>query len=327
MKRAIRRCATVLAVGVVVLVGVAGPVQARPVTEASGVAMRWAASTPEEVRRVVAYWTPQAMRDAAALDVLVGTAEAGRRMREEARASTTIVPPRRPVGPMMFPNGGGVWTGGGAVVGAAGRVFFTVNGSNSSCSATAVSSANRSTVITAGHCVKITGRFHQNWVFVPGYDNGNAPFGTWTARQVFLTPQWMSSEDLSFDIGAVVVNDLDGALLTDVVGGQGVAFNQSRGQDMYAFGWPAAGPYDGTTMIYCSGTTFDATLTTGIGMYCDLTAGASGGAWLQQFDESSGTGVLASVNSYKMNFVPDYVFGPYFGMDAQNLYDIAETAQ
>lgn len=150
-----------------------------------------------------------------------------------------------------------------------GRVFFTLNGSNSSCSGSAVTSANRSTVLT----------------------------------------------------------ELDGARLTDVVGGQGVAFNQDRGQDMYAFGWAATAPYDGNTMSYCSGTTFDATtVTTGIGMDCDLTGGASGGPWLQRFDENEGVGVISSVNSYKLNFVPHYVFGPYFGDTAQNLYETAQTA-
>jgi hypothetical protein len=111
-----------------------------------------------------------------------------------------------------------------------------------------------------------------------------------------------------------------------VVGGQGVAFNAARGQDMYAFGYPAADPYDGTKLIYCSGTVFDAFPSDGIGMGCDMTGGASGGPWFLQFDEGSGTGAQNSVNSYKINFIPTWMFGPYFGTDAANLYNTASAS-
>nr|BFE87519.1 hypothetical protein GCM10020093_101200 [Planobispora longispora] len=67
-------------------------------------------------------------------------------------------------------------------------MFFTYQGRNASCSANAVTSENKSTVITAGHCVKMGGSFHGNWVFVPGYDNGNRPYGTWVATTLYTTP-------------------------------------------------------------------------------------------------------------------------------------------
>ena len=228
--------------------------------------------------------------------------------------------------PAAFPSGGAQWTGGGKVGTTAGRVFFTYQGRQASCSGNAVTSGNKSTVITAGHCVKLDGAFHTNWVFVPGYNNGNAPFGTWTARATMATPQWVASEDINYDVGAAVVNQLNGQSLTDVVGAQGVAFNQARGQAMYAFGWPAAAPYDGTKMIYCSGTTFNALISDGIGMTCDMTGGSSGGPWFLSFNEASGTGTLNSVNSYKINFISIWMFGPYFGTDAQNLYNTAQAA-
>jgi V8-like Glu-specific endopeptidase len=35
-------------------------------------------------------------------------------------------------------------------------------------------------VSTAGHCVNEgPGDFATNWAFVPAYNNGSAPFGTW----------------------------------------------------------------------------------------------------------------------------------------------------
>ena len=141
-----------------------------------------------------------------------------------------------------------------------------------------------------------------------------------------VSPTATDARLLEIDPRVYTVNALDGALLTDVVGGQGVAFNQARGQNMYAFGYPAAAPYDGTRLIYCSGRVFNAFLSNGIGMTCNMTGGASGGPWFLSFGEAAGTGLVNSVNSYKINFFPTWMFGPYFGTDAQNVYNAAQAA-
>jgi V8-like Glu-specific endopeptidase len=209
----------------------------------------------------------------------------------------------------------------------AGRVFFTYQGRTASCSGNAVTSANKSTVLTAGHCVKMQGAWHTNWVFVPGYHDGQRPYGTWAAAKTLSTPQWTASEDINYDIGAAVVAPLDGQRLTDVVGGQGLAFNTGYNKAMYSFGFPAAAPYDGEKFIYCSGTTFrDFLLSGDHGLTCNMTGGSSGGPWFTRFDEATGTGLQSSVNSFKYNFLPNAMYGPYFGADAQNLYQSAQSS-
>ncbi|MEU8247842.1 peptidase [Nonomuraea sp. NPDC048916] len=227
----------------------------------------------------------------------------------------------------QVPNSPGLrWTDGAAVVRTTGRVFFTTaEGRNSSCSGTAVTSANESVVMTAGHCVKLNGAFHRNWVFVPAFDRGRRPFGTWVASRLLTTQQWNVREDINFDIAAAVVAPLQGRTLTDVVGGQGVAFNQARQRQMYSFGYPAAAPFDGSALIYCSGRAFDDTvMTRDQGLRCGMTGGASGGPWFQGFDESTGLGWLNSVNSFKYNFAPDFMFGPFFGNEAMAVYQAAQ---
>jgi V8-like Glu-specific endopeptidase len=220
---------------------------------------------------------------------------------------------------------GAPWTGGGAVATTAGRVFFTYQGRGASCSGNAVTSANKSVVITAGHCVKLGGAFHSNWAFVPGYDSGSRPYGTWVATSLLTTPQWNASEDLNYDIAAAVVAPLQGKALTDVVGGQGIAFNQQRRQQMYSFGYPAASPYDGSKLIYCAGRAFDDFLMSNdLGLNCNLTGGASGGPWFLSFNEQTGAGVQNSVNSFKYNFASGWMFGPYFGNEAQAVYNAAQ---
>ncbi|GAA2574805.1 peptidase [Actinomadura fulvescens] len=282
------------------------------------------ATATADQQRVQRFWTPQRMRSATPMEKLFTPK---RTLREEVRRGLAKLVP--PVSVQSIPNGGSPWTGGGAVTRTGGRVFFTYQGRTASCSGDAVTSTNKSTVITAGHCVKLGGAWHTNWVFVPGYNNGNTPHGTWTAARTLATPQWTASENISYDVGAAVVNQLDGQRLTDVVGGQGIAFNQPRGQAMYAFGYPAAAPYDGSRLIYCSGTTINDFLgQSTIGLRCNMTGGSSGGPWFQSFNESTGAGIQNSVNSYKYNlpFLNAYMFGPYFGTDAQNLYNTAQAS-
>ncbi|MEV5437632.1 peptidase [Streptomyces sp. NPDC052682] len=280
-------------------------------------------------QRALGFWTPERMRQATALDVLsVGRSEVT--APAPRKGEKTVVAPTAPAsgaGAPALPNGGGPWTGGGAVVRTAGRVFFTYQGRTASCSGNAVTSANKSTVLTAGHCVKLEGSWHTNWVFVPGYHDGQTPYGTWAASKTLSTPQWTASEDINYDIGAAVVAPLDGRRLTDVVGGQGVAFNTGYGKAMYAFGFPAAAPYDGQKFIYCSGTAYrDFLLSGDHGLTCDMTGGSSGGPWFTHFDEATGTGLQSSVNSFKYNFLPTAMYGPYFGADAQNLYRTAQSS-
>jgi V8-like Glu-specific endopeptidase len=324
------------------LVGVTALLTAGALATPAGAAPRPDASTAVSTvpagaqQKARDFWTSERMREATPLDLVTvnGHIDGGS---APLKGAATTVAPSSPVtavgkavsdiGLLAFPNTGSQWSGGGAVVSTAGRVFFSYQGRTASCSGNAVTSANKSTVITAGHCVKLEGAWHTNWVFVPGYHDGQAPYGRWTASKTLSTPQWTASEDINYDVGAAVVAPLDGKRLTDVVGGQGLAFNTGYNLRMYSFGFPAAAPYDGEKFIYCSGTTNrDFLLSDDHGMNCNMTGGSSGGPWFTQFNESTGTGLLSSVNSFKYNFLPNRMYGPYFGTDAQNLYQTAQTS-
>jgi V8-like Glu-specific endopeptidase len=325
MKRSLWKRGSIIVVSALALTAFATPSSAAGGRTVSTTATHDLATTLEAAQAVTEYWTPERMRNAIPLDQI--TVDLPTQLHDVAKGKATTLQPTLPLGPLAFPEPGGDWTGGGAVTRTAGRVFFTYQGRQASCSGDAVTSGNRSVVMTAGHCVKLEGAWHTDWAFVPGYNNGNAPFGTWTARRTLTTPQWEASEDINYDVGAAVVNQLNGQSLTDVVGGQGIAFNQARGQNMYAFGYPAADPYDGTKLIYCSGTAFDDFLISDdLGLDCDMTGGSSGGPWFLTFNESTGTGVQNSVNSFKYNFFAGWMFGPYFGADAQNLFNTAAAS-
>lgn len=286
------------------------------------------APAPSAEQQVRSFWTPERMRSATPLDVLkVSPAGAVRGGPAKAGGPAVSLPGTAPA-TKAFPQKGGAWTGGGAVVKTSGRVFFTYQGRTASCSGNSVTSQNKSTVVTAGHCVKLQGAWHTNWVFVPAYQDGQTPYGTWTAAKTSSTDQWAASEDINYDVGLAVVNPLNGQKLADAVGAQGIQFNGGYNRPMYAFGFPAAAPYDGKKLIYCSGnTTKDFLFSKDHSLGCDMTGGSSGGPWFNSFDEATGTGLQASVNSFGYTFLPGRMFGPYFGNEVKAAYDKAQALQ
>ncbi|MFD9354782.1 trypsin-like serine peptidase [Streptomyces sp. NPDC060031] len=316
----------------------AGALIAGALTAAGPAAAAPSSDTPASFKQqhTQGFWTAERMRGATPLDV---TAAPGalRTTAPATVASPTRIPPTAAssasaggsaaAAPTAFPQAGGAWTGGGAVVKTSGRVFFTMGDRTASCSGDSITSANGSTVITAGHCVKYQGAWHTNWVFVPAYNNGNAPYGQWSATKTLATDQWAASEDMNMDVGLAVVAPLNGQKLSQVVGAQGIVFNGGYSKKMYSFGFPAAAPYDGTKLVYCSGNSGkDFLLTKDHGLGCNMTGGSSGGPWFQDFNEATGLGSQVSVNSFGYNFLPNRMFGPYFGNEAKAAYDKAQTS-
>jgi len=290
-----------------------------------------AAVTRAEQKRITRYWTTARMRKAKSGEALIAGREVRGSGRVVAGAPRTVSPtaPSRPDGAERATAGGYTWTGGGAIVKTTGKVFFTLAGRDYVCSGSAVTSTNKDTVATAGHCVNEgPGAFATNWAFVPGYNNGSRPYGTFTARKLYTTSAWANSGDYDFDVAFAVMNTLNGKHLTDVVGAQGIAFNQARGKYMYAFGYPAGSPYNGEKLIYCRGTVYDDYIgdTNDQGMDCDMTGGSSGGPWLYNFNTSTGRGTVNSVTSFGYNILDDVLWGPYFGSTVQSVYNTAAAA-
>ncbi|WP_462187866.1 MULTISPECIES: trypsin-like serine peptidase [unclassified Frankia] len=177
-------------------------------------------------------------------------------------------------------------------------------------------------MFTAGHCVNSGGggAWFTNWVFVPRYNNGNAPYGVWSARQLWSWSSWVQNANRSYDFGVAVLNtNASGQHIVNVVGGQGIEWNFPLVQYVYQFGYPARAPFNGLSLQYCSGTTYnDGGF---VGINCNMTEGASGGPWLDDFDGTFG--YLDSVNSWVFwdaNGVRYKWNGPYFGNEVRDLY-------
>ncbi|SDT47522.1 trypsin-like serine peptidase [Microlunatus soli] len=296
-----------------------------------------AATTTAEQRKVDDYWTADRMKSAEqrtvrpAADWKPSKVETGAPTVQHGQPSTAGNGSTKGKGKKPKDGDaylGGPWTGGGAVVKTTGKVFFTLGGTDYVCSGSAIESDNKNTVSTAGHCVNEgPGEYATNFVFVPAYDDGAAPYGKWKATGLSTSEQWRTEGDFNYDIGFAVVDQVDGKNLTDVVGSQSVGFNLPRGEFLYSFGYPQARPYDGTTLDYCSATAGADALggSEDQRLDCNMTGGSSGGPWFDDFDESAGTGVQVSVNSFGYTSDHNAMYGPYFGSVIEDVYSSAQT--
>ncbi|WP_309080608.1 hypothetical protein [Zhihengliuella sp.] len=313
-----RRAASILgavALGAALLVGGTQAAAADP-SERAGTVSK--GISKQEASSAVSYWTPERMKNATSAEVLLDD-------KKKSKPRIEIGAPTKIKGERPVQKAKPTKNTSETPVSHIGKVFFTMNGSDYVCSANAVVSVNESTVSTAGHCLNEgPGGFASRFVFVPAYENGSAPYGTWAATELHTTPQWANQGDITYDGAFAVVAPVNGRTLTDTVGASGVAFNQARGLTYSAYGYPAARPFNGETLESCYGKATDDPYgqTQSQGIPCDMTGGSSGGPW---FIGAGTNGYQNSVNSFGYSGVRNTMFGPYFGTDIQNAYQQAQS--
>ena len=135
---------------------------------------------------------------------------------------------------------------------AAGKLFFRIGSSTYVCSASLI---RKGLVVTAAHCVANFGQrqFYSNWHFDPGYTNGVAPFGDWTARQVRVLTSYFDGTDpcavsgivCQDDVAVIALNSHGGAYPGTQTGWltygyNGYSYNSSQQALITQLGYPVA---------------------------------------------------------------------------------------
>jgi hypothetical protein len=295
----VRRTLLLVVIALVAAMAFAGAAAAFPVAQPSG----------QSSAAVARYWTADRMMRAVPADrgerSAPAVGKAGKGGGSSAAASTEV--------PLPYPS-------------AHGKVFFTSNsGVNYVCSGSALVSANESVVWTAGHCVNEgPGAFYKNFLFVPAYRDGSAPYGKFAASQLLTTSGWLSGGQWGVDLGAAVVGrNASGQTLSSVVAEAPIVFNAPRNQAYRIYGYPAAKKFSGQRLRVCNTAwALDDTSASPatMGAACDMTGGSSGGAWV------TGSGAVASVVSYGYRSLSNVLFGPHLELEAQSLYATASSA-
>jgi len=232
------------------------------------------------------YWDEEKIKNAIPIELIVDEKTKTGRIETMAKPSG---------GSKTTSNSGASWNSDGLPLTATGKVFFSQGAGNYICSGALVNDGlvDRAIVLTAGHCVydAITG-YATNWMFIPNYDTNPTqsceirPAGCWYASNLVARAK----------------------------------------QTSYAFGYPAATPYSGNDLVFANGPILVDSNYQTWGMTSKMTGGSSGGPWLSNFNTTTKSGNLSSLNSYKYNRDTTRMYGPRFSSKTQATFDTAKTA-
>lgn len=210
-----------------------------------------------------------------------------------------------------------------------GRVEMESEAGQFTCSGTVINSASGLIVVTAAHCIwdDDSRDYFDEISFSPGYENGDAPYGTWEAEELWVPEQyleantrWLDGADdngwMGFDFGFIRFAPQAGQTLEDAVGGQGVSFTAETNGVVIA-GYPGNDDFDAEVLRYCAEDepNYGAGGDPNYGADCVMGDGASGSGWVSNLEEASGAGYLSAVYS---NGGGSGAYGPPLGITAWN---------
>lgn len=209
----------------------------------------------------------------------------------------------------------------------AGKLFFTEQGvGNFVCSASVL---RPRIVVTAGHCVAHPStnpaqrHFYTNWLFIPAYDNGAAPYGTWTPKGEWVTNTWYFSDGSvpnAQDVGMLIMNDHVSTAGTatkigNVTGWLGWEINVLSNDNVTMLGYPCN--LDSCLKMEETGAQAFESGGNNTTIYGSaMRGGASGGPWIQDYGVQPagappvafGGNVLVGVTSYgPISTTPEYL--------------------
>jgi hypothetical protein len=213
---------------------------------------------------VLAYWTPERLRNAKSADLIVRGSPRGK----HALKTQNAVPPQifhgaaptlpydpslaetlwddsQATPPRIHPplSGGGgypfttnrLYPVGDKVLhrvfpyGTVGHLFFHEPAGDFQCSASVI---RLSTIATAGHCVADgNGNYYSKWLFIPANNGSKAPYGKWTWTHADTTSAWWSG-------GGGVPNEQDDAVIVLALNSRGNPIGAYTGYLGYEYNTP-----------------------------------------------------------------------------------------
>jgi V8-like Glu-specific endopeptidase len=188
------------------------------------------------------------------------------------------------------------------------------------CTATVVDSPSGDLVITAAHCATSASG---TLAFVPGYSQGNQPYGVWTVTKVYVDQAWSSSSSQDDDFAFLRVSRSGSSVpVEDVTGAERLDTDTPASRELVqVIGYPSATnqpitcqnpikkPMAGQLEFDCGG----------------YTNGTSGGPFLSEIDHATGQGlVIGVIGGYQQGGdTPQVSYSAVLGANAAALYRVA----
>lgn len=260
-------------------------------TDSGGARATDRAAAADTVR---AYWTPERMRRAEYQGggLSRGAMEHVRRQVADPTGEPGSVPPAAasssgpPAAAVEIPT-------------RVGRIFYVdpFDGKDKACDGNPLNSGSRRLVVTSGSCVfsRTAHTWMNNWVFIPGYFRGSAPYGKFVGDWGYTFNAWIDDGNMNYDFGLATTHPNEsGQRLVDRVGGDGFAWNQPKEVFVSANGYSV----NGQIPSGCGGYTRSASFG-GIELPCAPSDGglSRGGRWLMNIDPDTSLGYVNGVTS------------------------------
>ncbi len=194
-----------------------------------------------------------------------------------------------------------------------GPLFYTAQGDDPAhgCTASVVHSGAGDLIATAAHCVYMDG-FRTDLAFVPGYEDGAAPYGVWVPTSIDIAPEWAEDRDPDYDVAFLRVRPVEGDTpLERVTGAAPIRFGPPAKAGARVVGYPN----DTERPVACRGTT-EAESRTQLRFPCEgLLNGTSGSPFLA--DGGALVGVLGGKDE---GGDEETSYSAYFGDAVEALY-------
>jgi V8-like Glu-specific endopeptidase len=288
--------------------------------------------TPEQIN---AYWTQDRLREAESNEPSGGGEGISA---QDLGLDVQIKPDAAPenlTSTVANSSAGYFWTKVGATGKTVGRIFYTFGKQNFSCSGAVVTSRSKTLVATAGHCVwnTLSMGWAANVLFIPAYNNGQAPYGRWAGARVYAPAEFWryarqdpktkhsAGSGWAYDHAFIRMKPLNGQLIQNRLGSLGISFSGLH-TNVLVLGYPAAAPFDGKFMRYCGITNMvrDSRTYTDWSLPCRMTPGASGGPWIASY--RAGQGYVTATTSVGNG---SRLWGAFMGKVAYALYQRADA--
>lgn len=201
-----------------------------------------------------------------------------------------------------------------------GALFEHDASGNHFCTASVVASPGRDLLITAAHCINggKNGGYRQDIVFIPGYRDGQQPYGVWVPAHLLVAPQWENSSDPDYDVGFIVLKPDDGKNIEEVLGANQLAIDPGYENLVRVTGYPASQD----APVTCIGRTSEQSESQ-LRFECGgFTGGTSGSPWVTRFNPLTRTGTIVGVlGGYQEGGSTDAVsYSSYLGPEVERLY-------
>ena len=189
---------------------------------------------------------------------------------------------------------------------------------NHFCTASVVDSPEGDLVVTAAHCMGDK-RTAKETAFVPGYSDGQEPYGVWRVTRIIEDQAWTESADPDDDFAFLVVHQAGASgSIEKLTGGEAVGIDVPAGQKVRVAGYPNAqnGP------ISCENTALDFDSTQYQFDCAGYTDGTSGSPLLADSDTpGGGETVIGVIGGYQLGgYTASVSYAAKFNANLSALY-------